>query len=153
MDGRAIFFPGDPEREIGAGNALRKDHYLFVYGTLKRGEGGTMHHLIEPYVDFVGEGSVAGRLYRLDGYPGLVRARGTKPRVWGELYRVRQPAPLFRILDAYEGCSKRDPLPHEYRRVETRVTLKDGRAVSAWTYEYIAPLGARPLISSGIWTG
>ncbi len=127
--------------------------HLFVYGTLKRGKGGRKHHLMEEYVDFVCEGSVPGKLYRMDGYPALVWMEGTASRVWGELYRVRRSALLFGTLDSYEGCSRKDPHPHEYRRVQRRVTLKGGGAVSAWLYEYCAPPGGRRLIPSGIWTG
>ncbi len=132
-------------------DSVGKAACLFVYGTLKR--EGSAHSVIEPHVDFIGEGSVIGRLYRLDGYPGLVLGGGAKSRVWGELYRIRRTAPLFALLDAYEECSQRDPRPHPYRRILAPVTLRGGGRVTAWLYEYIGSVKGRRVIPSGRWEG
>ncbi len=135
------------------GRAVEGTVNLFVYGTLKKGAGGKMHHLIRPYVCYVGEGFTHGRLYQLAGYPGLVMRNGGREKVWGELYQTTSAEFLFEILDTYEGCSNRQNRPHEYRRVEAEVILKGGRRVSAWLYEYIAPLRGARWIPTGTWSG
>ena len=108
---------------------------LFVYGTLLSGLGFPMHAKLRARADFVGAGSIPGRLLAISWYPGLVEGAGI---VRGELYRPRDEAATLAFLDLYEGCHVRDPEPHEYRRVRRPVNL-DGAAdvMNAWVYEYI----------------
>lgn len=97
--------------------------------------------------EFVGEGTVAGSLYRIGWYPGLVLKEGGDVVV-GEVYRVN--AEKLTKLDAFEGCSADDPDPHEYRRVKTPVVW-DSVQKEAWVWEFIAPIGEREAIASGDW--
>ncbi|WP_162628012.1 gamma-glutamylcyclotransferase family protein [Arcticibacterium luteifluviistationis] len=48
---------------------------------------------------YVGEASVEGKLYRIDFYPGLVKAEGT---VYGEVYKLHEPELVLPRLDDYE---------------------------------------------------
>ena len=48
-----------------------------------------------------------------------------------------------------EGFRPEEPDASLYRRLETPVTLTDGRTELAWTYFYNAPLGSAPRIESG----
>ena len=85
--------------------------------------GLPLHHLIERRAEFVGLGSINGKLVELGGYPGaLPDGTGT---VRGEIYRLESVG-LLAALDSAEG-------PEFPRRVSP-VRLDDGREVSAWVY-------------------
>ena len=68
---------------------------LFAYGTLMRGLA--LHRLLEGRARFLGEGTVAGRLYDLGRYPAAVPEGSGL--VQGEVYRVTDPA-LWPALDS-----------------------------------------------------
>ena len=97
--------------------------FLFVYGTLRRGQG--LHvELLQTRAEFVGEAWMPGTLYDLGWYPGAV-AEGDQV-ISGELYRLPEPRSALRSLDAVEGG--------EFRRVAVRVRLADGGTRRAWVY-------------------
>ena len=123
--------------------------YIFVYGTLRRNTGESRHHLLERYSDFIGDGYVHGKLYEAGGYPGLKMTECSKQKVYGEVYRLSNADYVFKVLDDYEGCSDKSPEPHEYRRIQVRVHLADGRSLKAWAYEYNHPAEDLELIPSG----
>ena len=113
---------------------------LFAYGTLMRGL--PLHPLIEGRAEFVGAGSIRGRLVDLRGYPGaLPDIVGT---IRGEVYRLRSPG-LLAALDSAEGP--------EFRRCQTLVRLDDGLEVSAWVYWFDGSPGRGVLISGGDYRG
>ena len=122
---------------------------LFVYGTLMRGFDHPMARLLAANADFVGEASCRGRLYRIQHYPGLVLSDDAADLVHGELFRLRQPAPMLREFDMYEACGEGFPPPTEYLREMLKVTLADGSAREAWTYLYNWPVTELPRIASG----
>jgi gamma-glutamylcyclotransferase (GGCT)/AIG2-like uncharacterized protein YtfP len=118
---------------------------VFVYGTLKRGEGN--HHWLRG-ATCLGRRRLAGvHLHDLGPYPKAVRADGSAGDpldpttcLHGELYLVEDPG-LAR-LDRLEG------VPHDYDR--HRVRLTDGEF--AWAYlgrpEQVSGL---PLVPFGDW--
>lgn len=117
---------------------------LFVYGTLMR--GFRLHHLMTGQAEFVGEGTVAGRLLDLGPYPGaLAEEPGT---IYGEVYRLRAPG-LLATLDREEGYRPDAPARSLYLRQPTVVRLADGRAVTAWIYWYHGPRGRAVPIPGG----
>jgi len=59
--------------------------YVFVYGTLRRGQERDIHHL-QPAPVFMGLGKINGTLYDLGSYPG-VRLGGLN-WVQGEVYQI-----------------------------------------------------------------
>ena len=122
---------------------------LFVYGTLVRGFDHPMARLLAANADFVGEASCRGRLYRIQHYPGLVLSDDAADLVHGELFRLRQPAPMLREFDMYEACGEGFAPPTEYLRQRLEVTLADGTAREAWTYVYNWPVDAAARIASG----
>ena len=122
---------------------------LFVYGTLMRGYDHPMAKLLSAHADFVGEARCRGRLYRIKHYPGLVLSDDAGDIVFGELFRLRQPAELLREFDMYEACGEEFPQPTEYVRDMLRVTLDGGAASEAWTYLYNWPVTGLPRIASG----
>lgn len=115
---------------------------LFVYGTLRRGQ--PLHaHL--GAAEFLGRGTVPGRLLDLGAYPGLIPASdalalpGVTPepaggeRVHGELYRS-EDADLLARLDELEDHRPTDPGQGLFLRCRLGVRLEDGRELEAWGY-------------------
>jgi gamma-glutamylcyclotransferase (GGCT)/AIG2-like uncharacterized protein YtfP len=103
---------------------------LFVYGTLRRGMPNKFARFLSRNSAFLGSAHVHGRLYQRPGYPGLKLAPAGR-RVTGEVFRLRRPEAILRVLDRYEG--------HEFRRVETAAVMRNGRGLSVWIYAYVPP--------------
>jgi len=122
---------------------------LFVYGTLMRGFDHPMAQLLSRAADFIGEARCQGRLYRVKHYPGLVLSDDAGDVVFGELFRLRQPAECLREFDMYEACGEGFAEPTEYVRRMLSVTLHAGTASEAWTYIYNWPVDRLPRIASG----
>ncbi len=123
---------------------------VFVYGTLRRGAFRDINQL-SPSPRFVAMGEVAGALFDLGPYPGIVLGGGT--RVIGEVYEVSPE--LERILDEIEEVWPQQT--GEYQKRE--VTLLSAQAhggepleLRCFLYEInpVRTLG-RPVIASGDW--
>jgi len=98
---------------------------------------------------FVGAGCVTGRMFLLDGYPGMVGRTDGSARVVGEVFRLHDPSRDLVLLGEYEGCGPVDPLPHEFERSIMPVQMNDGRALDAWVYLYCLDTSGRAQIPSG----
>jgi gamma-glutamylcyclotransferase (GGCT)/AIG2-like uncharacterized protein YtfP len=122
--------------------------YLFVYGTLMKAAGHPMAVHLAANARHAGPARFRGKLYRVAHYPGAVASKNAADEVHGELYELRNPARLFEVLDAYEGCSPGDPEPTKYVRVLGSVNA-GGSAVSTWIYLYNWPLDGLAQIASG----
>jgi len=122
---------------------------LFVYGTLRRDPSHRMFHLLARHGRYVGDATVAGRLFDLGSYPGMFLA--DQGRVVGELYDIDQASwdEVIERLDEYEGCSSNDPQPHEYRREVVDSQLTNGTRLPAWAYVLAAPPPQASEIRSG----
>jgi gamma-glutamylcyclotransferase (GGCT)/AIG2-like uncharacterized protein YtfP len=108
---------------------------VFVYGTLRRGgaqgwrmEGG----------EWLGEGEVRGKLFRISWYPGVVLDVDVG-WVKGDVFAV--DSGLLEKLDVYEG--------DEYRRV--RVEVEGNAAGDAWIWEWAGPVPECGEIPGGDW--
>lgn len=120
---------------------------LFVYGTLRGGPavGGAAGRLSDCVK--LGEGTIGGTLYDVDGrFPALVHY-GSDP-VQGEVWRC--PAELLLELDAYEGTAS-----GLFRRIATEIELASGESVPCWVYT-AGPALSRQLtpehrVASGSW--
>jgi gamma-glutamylcyclotransferase (GGCT)/AIG2-like uncharacterized protein YtfP len=99
--------------------------------------GFRLHGLMVERAQWVGEGSVAGRLIDLGRYPGAVPDdRGV---IRGEVYRLRS-AEHWTALDSAEGP--------QYHR--SRVTVRmGGRSIEAFMYWYCGPLDRGLPIAGG----
>ena len=110
--------------------------YIFVYGTLKKGERA--HSYLEKAY-YIGEGEIEGFcLYDLGEYPGIKRCNG---KVKGEVYLVDENT--LKILDEYEG--------KDYKRIEVEVKMKNGRKIKAWCYEYLGEVKEENRILNDQW--
>ena len=110
---------------------------VFVYGTLRR--GGSNHFRMAE-AEFVESGSLRGRLYRIDWYPGLV-VDSAGDEIFGDVFRVT-PGQLA-VLDEFEG--------HEYRRIRATVRTPYGVPMQAWIWEWLMPVDEGQRITSGDW--
>ncbi|MCW1887836.1 gamma-glutamylcyclotransferase [Luteolibacter flavescens] len=131
----------------GRYTALMQDaagELVFVYGTLRRGGSNAFRM---DGADFVSSGKVAGKLYAITWYPGLVlQGEGT---VDGDLFRVGRDQLV--ALDEFEGISANEIEGAEYRRVKTEVATADDQVFAAWAYEWIGPVDESKRIISGDW--
>jgi len=117
---------------------------LFVYGTLQSNcRKNRFSRYLADNADLVGRARMKGRLYGLKRYPCLRPPQSDEDWVTGEVYRLRQPVPTLRTLDAYEAS--------DYRRVRQLATLEDGREVRCWVYLFSRPLPRNRRILSGTW--
>ena len=90
---------------------------LFVYGTLRRGL--RLHHHLQGAV-YLGEARIAGSLYDIGTYPGLL-VNPSPGWVSGELFKVDEE--MIQSLDAVEEYNPEEPERSEYLR----------RVVTVWT--------------------
>ncbi len=122
---------------------------IFVYGTLMRGFDHPMSKLLASGSDYLGEASCRGRLYMIAHYPGLLHSGADGDIVYGDLFRMRDPAKLLAVLDEYEGIGPDEEQPTLYLRELLPVKLGDGHITQAWTYIYNRPVIETRRIASG----
>ena len=125
--------------------------WLFVYGTLRRGE--ERHPALGRHGASGGETAITvGALLDLGPYPGLI-VDGPKSSVAGELYAAAAPEALFADLDAVETFLGFGVPGSLYRRAIVRVRRANLGSTLAWTYVYAGPRNGFPVIGSGDWRG
>jgi gamma-glutamylcyclotransferase (GGCT)/AIG2-like uncharacterized protein YtfP len=120
---------------------------VFFYGTLMSGFKRPGRSRIDPKLTPVGRGSIGATLFDLGIYPAAIPA--AEERVLGEVHRMSDVDGVLAALDEIEGYRPGQPDASLYTRVETPVTLDDGRVETAWAYFYNAPLGRAQRIESG----
>ena len=125
------------------------DH-LFVYGTLRADALHPMHTVLAGGGVHAGEASVAGRLYAVSWFPGLVLDPTERVPVRGELWRIVDAA-ILDTLDAYEGCGPNDVAPFEFVRTIVPAHCHDGRKLDAWVYMYTRTVDETLRVHSGDW--
>ncbi|HZX14115.1 MAG TPA: gamma-glutamylcyclotransferase family protein [Thermodesulfobacteriota bacterium] len=130
----------------------RNKDYIFVYGTLRKDSKNQMYHILARYADFVGVGTFMGKLYNIGEYPGTVPSDNPDDVVRGEVYALRDPNRVLKVLDDYEGCGQDDPSPTEFRRQKVNISLESGRNINAWIYIYNRSTDGLKVIPSGDYT-
>jgi gamma-glutamylcyclotransferase (GGCT)/AIG2-like uncharacterized protein YtfP len=118
---------------------------VFVYGTLRR--GGSNHFRMAGS-EFVSSGTIRGRMYRIDWYPGLL-LDPIGGEIHGEVYRVG--VEQLEALDRFEGLSAGEIEGSEYRRVETTVVRQDSQSVTAWVWEWLGIVDESQRLADGDW--
>jgi len=111
-----------------------------------------MYYILARYAHFVGEGIFMGKLYNIGEYPGAVPSNDPDDVVRGEVYALRDPKPVLRVLDDYEGCGQDDSSPTEFRREKVNISLESGRNINAWIYIYNRSTDGLKVIPSGDYT-
>ena len=117
-------------------------HFVFIYGSLRRGNEGSMSTRF-PNSRFIAEAKVNGNLYDLGPYPGL-RLEESNSIVTGEIYEV--DGDLLNELDEFEASSN-------YVRKQVELSIA-GQKTSGWVYEPDPDFYRfEKLITSGDWVG
>ena len=132
-----------------ANQAAQTTRFVFVYGTLRRGDVRDINRLL-PTPRFIGTGQIAGRLYHLGLYPGIVL--GGEAIVVGEVYAIS--AKLERVLDEIEEVWPQPTGEYIKREVRVQVTTMTGEVaeLSCLLYEMTAQrTKGKLLIESGDW--
>jgi gamma-glutamylcyclotransferase (GGCT)/AIG2-like uncharacterized protein YtfP len=124
---------------------------LFVYGSLLPGAGHPMGERLAREARSVGEACVAGRLYRVSWYPGLVEGTASHARVHGEVYALDDPVRMLPWLDAYEGVAEVGGEGADYVRVERPARLARGGEVRVWVYIYRGDVSGLAVVPGGRW--
>lgn len=121
-------------------------HHVFVYGTLRQGDDNDIT-LLSPTPYFVGPGKVAGVMYHLGAYPGVVLTDAPQDNIVGEVYAITPE--LEKVLDEIEMIYPQQRDEYSKRMVVVRV---GARQLSCLFYEINpAYIIGKPVIASGDW--
>lgn len=126
--------------------------FVFVYGTLRRGEQRDIN-LLQPTPLFIGYGQIHGVLYHLGAYPGV--RLGGRQLVHGEVYQISLE--LARQLDEIEEVWPQQTGEYTRQAVNAAVTGDTGASGSVETrtclvYEIAERCtGGKPVLTSGDW--
>ncbi|MDX2259218.1 MAG: gamma-glutamylcyclotransferase family protein [Hyphomicrobiaceae bacterium] len=143
---------------------------LFVYGTLMSSASGSLgadeRARLHASARRLGSGRMAGHLYDLGDYPGLLPlVRGSHPLVTmeyvrGEVLVLTDPEAVFAWLDVYEGIVAGQPDP-EYRREAHEIDVMLGDAgghsltpsstMLCWVYVLARPVAGLAPVEGGTW--
>jgi gamma-glutamylcyclotransferase (GGCT)/AIG2-like uncharacterized protein YtfP len=125
-------------------------HYVFVYGSLRRGFQSAAYEYISRYFNFFGEAKVKGKLFDLGEYPGAVPTHEDS-FITGELYIVKTDSEFswaIAQLDDYEGVLVEPNEKPLYRREIADIYVNDA-IVPAWVYWYNGVVSDKPVVTSG----
>ncbi len=121
---------------------MKEGDLLFVYGTLRKGEGADLS--IRSGAEFVTDDYINGNIYNLGSFPGVKTTAGHfcpgSPSVKGEVFKLTD-ASITRQLDGYEGY------PYLYDRIVTETAS----GLHVWVYTINRECGENELIKSGDW--
>lgn len=120
-----------------------------VHGSLSAGQEGRKELPgIGNMMSLVGRATIAGMLFDLGEYPGLVL--GGESLVFGELYRIHTESvqEFFHRLDVFERFFPDNP--SESLFVRQMVHLVEPKT-DAWLYVYNRDTAGSPIVTSGKW--
>ena len=123
---------------------VREGDAIAVYGLLRAGESGFERFGLAGAFRPLGPCVIAGQLYDLGAYPGLVAGPG---RVIGEVFELTDSS-VMPALDAFEDYWPQDPARSRYDRVRVRLVEPDR---DAWVYRWRMGLEGARRIESGDW--
>lgn len=135
--------------------SLHQSHYLFVYGSLRRGFNSPAYQYVSQYFQFVGDATTAGLLYNCGAFPAAVPGPVGGQKIVGELYKITEAETLafaFAQLDDYEGVNESEGEPALYYRQLCMASLTHEQdEVPAWVYWYNGNVaGCKPIASGDI---
>jgi len=123
--------------------------FLFVYGTPLHRVDSRMANFLKANAHKLGSGYIFGRLYEIDGYPGVIKSTDKGEKVFGNIYELEDTEKVFQELDQYEEVGIEFEQPNEYKREQISAYFDDGRKVNCWIYTYNHPIGKLTRIESG----
>jgi gamma-glutamylcyclotransferase (GGCT)/AIG2-like uncharacterized protein YtfP len=109
---------------------------LFVYGTLHPDRAPSEIAEVVKGLTPVGSGTIRGKLYSFDEYPGVILDDSTNEKVHGEVFTLPDDPDALLRLDQYEEYDPYDLERSLFKRVRTTVTLRNGSSESCWVYVY-----------------
>ena len=123
---------------------------FFMYGTLKEGRPLDRPILAAKRTS-VNYATIEGSIFDLGHYP-TVKLDG-KGIVIGEVHTFpdKDLELVQSLLDYIEGYNPSYPEQGLYNRHKVKATLKGGKMVTAWVYEYNGSVNPKSRLSSGVW--
>ncbi len=121
---------------------------LFVYGLLRPSSGHGVAENLMDQAHYVGPARFQGRLFEIDGYPGVIDSETASECVLGDVFEIPNDPQFLAALDEFEGCGVKDPEPWEYRRVIRRVSAHRA-SLECWIYLYNWSLDGKRIIRGG----
>ena len=114
--------------------------HLFSYGTLQPHRAPKEISDVVERFEYVGRGEVAGVLFDLGEYPGMVHPKTQSDKVEGTIFQLPDDPDVLRRLDDYEGFNPKDPERSLFVRSRRLVATKDGKQTTCWVYFYNRPV-------------
>ena len=127
--------------------------FIFVYRTLRKHKASNMYRVLANHCEYFSDGVMHGALYEVCGYPGAIESSDANDKVFGELYKMLDRKLVLALLDEYEECIDKFPMPHEYCRKQLSIELIGGDSVVAWVYLYNHEVSKLRQIISGNYLG
>lgn len=123
--------------------------FLIVYGTLRPPFDNLFAQYLRQRGRCVGEGTFAGQVFDMSGYPGAIYQATSGSRVCGTVFNIsNQKAAILTYLDYYEGVGEQFDQPTEFVRAVVPVEFNEQTA-DCWVYLYNLPTDVKPVIESG----
>jgi pyruvate carboxylase len=125
-------------------------HYLFVYGTLRKGVDIPINKKIADDVEWIGVGQLKGSLYDIGSYPGAVNDSSASV-IKGDVFKLLHPEKTLTILDKYERFypDNLNLTKSDYIRKDETIELDNGEKVKAGIYWYNQSVKGKVLIEKG----
>jgi len=115
-------------------------NYLFVYGTLRKEFGLQLSTDLKDDISFVENAVINGELFDIGEYPAALPTNDESSKIKGEIYQVKHPRKVFKILDEYEGYNRKHLKESEYYRKKEVLMRENGENIIAWVYWYNFPV-------------
>ena len=115
-------------------------NYLFVYGTLRKEFGLQLSKDIKEDIAYIGSAVINGELYDIGEYPAALPTEDKRSKIVGEVYEIKHPRKVFKLLDEYEGYDRKHLENSEYYRRRELLKMENGGNISAWIYWYNFPI-------------
>lgn len=123
--------------------------YLFVYGTLKRGFDNPFSSLLTEHAKFINEGYFKGEMYLCEWYPAALYYPKATSHVYGEIFKLNNPALHLPLLDEYEEVDTEESRSL-YLRKTVPITLSDNSLIECQVYLFNQSVDKLIKIPSGV---
>ncbi|MFI1743342.1 gamma-glutamylcyclotransferase family protein [Thalassobellus sediminis] len=123
--------------------------YLFVYGTLQNNLDNDMSKFLSIHAIFISRGYFHGKLYRVSWFPGAITSINGSNKVYGSIFKLKNPETVFSVLDDYEGVGENHSKPNLYKRQIVKAYVEDGTVLQSWVYIYNHKIAHLEQIISG----
>lgn len=126
-----------------------KKNCLFVYGTLRKGFDNNMASYLAANAEYIGEGTVKGRIYDTGGFPALIMSDSEADKVAGDVYLICKDKEVLKYIDHYEGYRADVTKYSLFLRERCDVVIEGGLLVNAWVYVFNHPVENLQIIECG----